>query len=374
MLATDLSMTYVSAHEENTFLNKLRRMFFIHLKSHLLIIIGISLVPYSGNWHAEEEEMELIAFKDPKIIKRPKILYPKRALSNSEEGWVRLQAMIDLDGKPFDIVVTDSVGNRAFEGAAIQALRRSRFEPGEVNGEKVESRYWWQVTFEMASKDALYHSSFRQRFFNVVNAVAENEKSIAEKGLEGLSERRKTLHEDAMYWTAKYYFDQQWGTPSQQLRSVSRALGYDENRRFMDENLYRKLLWSKFSLQVDRRRYADALDTLSTFETLEGVEDSMRIQAQEYKNAINELSASEKVFTVAAVLGENGRWYYTPLRNSFGVTDVEGSVDEFTLYCQRNRFRFKFEPDFEYNVDGTNGTCNVAVAGEPGTNFTFVQL
>ena len=355
-------------------MSKLNRMFVIHLKSHLLIILGMSLVPFSGFWHAEAEILEVMTFKNPKVIKRPKILYPKRPLSKSEEGWVRLQAMIDLEGKPFDIIVTDSVGDRAFEGAAIQALRRSRFQPGEANGEQVESRYWWQVTFEMASKAALYHSAFRKRFFDVVNAVAENEKADAEDGLEGLSERRKTLHEDAMYWTAKYYFDQQWGTPSQQLSSVSRALGYDKNRRYMDANLYRKLLWSKFSLQIDRRRYADALDTLSTFETLEGVEDGMRTQAQEYRNAINELSASEKVFTVAGILSEYGRWYYTPLRNNFGLTDVVGSVKEFTLYCQSNRFRFEYEPDFEYRVDGTNGTCNVAVVGEPGTEFTFVQL
>ena len=346
----------------------------MRLKSCLLVALGISLVPLSGNWRAETEILDVMTFKDPKIIKRPKILYPKRPLSNSEEGWVRLQAMIDLEGKPFDIVVTDSVGDQAFHGAAVQALRRSRFEPGEANGEKVESRYWWQVTFEMASKAALYHSSFRKRFFDVVNAIAENKKSDAEIGLEALSERRKTLHEDAMYWTAKYYFDQEWGTPSQQLISVSRALGYDENRRYMDANLYRKLLWSKFSLQIDRRRYANALDTLSTFEKLEGVDDAMRDQAQEYKKAINELIDSGTVFTVAGSIGKGGRWHYEPLRNHFGVTDVVGSVEEFTIYCQRGRFRFKYEPDFEYSLDGTNGTCSVAVVGEPGTNFTFVQL
>lgn len=340
----------------------------------LLLSLSASLVPLDGDWHAETEVLDVVVFKDPKVTKRPKIRYPKRQLSKGEEGWVRLQAMINLEGAPYDIIVTDSVGDEAFETAAIQALKRTTFQPGEQNGEKVESNYWWQVTFEMEDKVALYHGAFRQRFFDVVNMISEDKKNSAESGLESLAEARKTLYEDAMYWTAKYYFDQVWGTPSQQLSSVSKALGYDENRRYMDANLYQKLRWSKFHLQIDLKRYADALTTLSKFVKMDGIDEAMRTQAIEYKSAIDALAAEGTAYAIDAAIDQHGRWYYTLLRNHFGVTDVEGLVDEFTVYCQRDRFRLKYEPDFEYKLDGTNGVCSVAVVGDPGTSFRLIQL
>ena len=337
-------------------------------------MLSCSLVQLNGDWYAESKVLDVVIFKEPEFIRPPKIQYPPRQYLHREEGWVRLRAVIDLEGKPYDIVVTDSVGDKSFHTAAFKALKNSKFQPGEQNGEKVESNFWWHVTYEIKSKAAFYHRPFKKLFMGVVSDIGENRKSKALKGLESLRKRKRTLHEDAMYWTAKYYFDQEWGTTLEQLASINRALGYDETRRYVDANLQQKLLWSKFHLQIDRKRFADALDTLSLFMKLDGIDEAMRTQAIEYKNAIDAFAVAATAYAIDASIDQRGRWDYALLRNHFGITDVEGSIDEFTVYCRRDTFRVEYEPDFEYELDGTNGVCSVAVVGDPDTSFRFIQL
>lgn len=340
----------------------------------LILILSASLAQLNGDWSAESKVLDIVVFKEPEFIKPPKIVYPPRQFLYHEEGWVRLRAVIDLEGRPTEIVVTDSVGDKSFHTAAYRALKNSKFQPGEQNGEKVESKFWWQVTYELKNKTAFYHRPFKRLFIGVVSDIGENRKSKALSGLESLRKRKRTLHEDAMYWTAKYYFDQVWGSTSEQLASINRALGYDETRRYVDANLRQKLLWSKFHLQIDRKLFADALDTLSMFVELDGIDESILKQAIEYKKAIDALATAGTAYAIDASIDRRGRWDYALLRNHFGITDVEGLVDEFIVSCQRDRFRFEYAPDFEYELDGTNGDCSVAVVGEPGTSFRFIQL
>ena len=323
---------------------------------------------------SESQEVEVNSIKMPKVIEYGTLQYPKRALSRGEEGWVYLHFMVDTEGNPYDISVADRSGRASFEDAAIRTLKGTKFRPGEYNGKKIDHGHNMQYTFEMAGKTALFANSFRRRFFEVVNLISSKQRTKAEDGVEILRERRRTLHEDAMYWTAKYYFAQAWGTVSEQLQSVSRALGHDKARRYMDVNLHQKLLWSKLLLQLQQKKYVSASATIERFNELKGVDEALLQQAAKFKTAIDDLRSSSAMISVEGTISPSGGWSYELIRNRFSVAEVKGVVEEFILTCERDRLRFEFEPDREYHYNHSSGACIVGVSGDPGTSFRFVQL
>ncbi len=338
------------------------------------VLLGSGFDAFAAGSPAEPHSMAVETITLPKVIKRGVPKYPQRPLTKEEEGWVFLSFFVDTDGKPYEIDVSDASGSPGFQTAAIQALKRTRFEPATYNGKKIDHEYRMQYTFEIMGKDNLFRDSFKRRFYEVVEAVSRKEKSKAENELEVLQELRKTLHEDAMYWTAQYYFDQAWGTVSDQLVSVSRALGHDKSRRYMNIRLHHQLLWAKLNLQLEQKKYASAMNTLNRFEDMEGVDEALLQQAAKYRRAIDDLKSSAKIISVEGTIAQNNQWRHELIRNRFSVVDVEGNIDEFDLICQRNRLRFKYEPEFEYSFAGSSGTCSVSVRGDPGSNFKLIQL
>jgi len=338
------------------------------------VLLSSGFGAFAAGSPAEPHSMAVESITLPKVIKRGVPKYPHRPLTKEEEGWVFLSFFVDTDGKPYEIDVSDASGSPGFQTAAILALKRTRFEPATYNGKKIDHEYRMQYTFEIMGKDNLFRDSFKRRFYEVVEAISRKEKNKAENELEVLQGLRKTLHEDAMYWTAKYYFDQSWGSISDQLLSIGRALGHDKSRRYMNTKLHQQLLWAKLNLQLQERKYVSALNTLDRFEDLDGVEEALRQQAAKYKRAIEDLKSSAKIISVEGTIAQNNQWRHELIRNRFSVVDVEGNINEFDLICQRNRLRFKYEPELDYTFDGASGTCGVSVRGDPGTTFTLIQL
>ncbi len=337
-------------------------------------LIGPTFATLGEDKRTESQSLTSESIKMPKVIEYGTLQYPRRALSKGVEGWVYLHFTVDTEGNPYGISVADRSGSRLFEDAAIGALKGTRFRPGEYNGEKVDHDYNMQYTFEMVDKRALFASSFKRRFYEVVNAISSKQKPEAEDGLEVLRERRRTLHEDAMYWTAKYYFEQAWGTVSEQLLSVTRAIGHDRARRYMDPNLHHKLLWSKLVLQLQLKKYVSALNTIERFHEMKGVDEALLQNVAKFKRSIENLKSSSKLISIEGLIGPEGKWSYELIRNRFSLVDVRGVVEELILTCQRDRLRFKFESDREYSYNHSSGTCGVAVTGDPGSSFRFIQL
>ncbi|NOT41030.1 MAG: energy transducer TonB [Alphaproteobacteria bacterium] len=63
-------------------------------------------------------------------LSQPKPVYPRRALEAEREGVVRLRITIQPDGSVSDAVVSSAHPPGWFENAAIDAVKRWRFQPG----------------------------------------------------------------------------------------------------------------------------------------------------------------------------------------------------------------------------------------------------
>ena len=57
--------------------------------------------------------------------------------------------MVDPKGKPYEIEVTDSIGDEAFRKAALKAVEIWRFEPAMLNGEAIDAGHRHRITFEL---------------------------------------------------------------------------------------------------------------------------------------------------------------------------------------------------------------------------------
>jgi protein TonB len=66
--------------------------------------------------------------------------YPRDALRDAIEGTVMLRVLVDVDGRPLDVQIEHSSGNRSLDRAAReQVLQRWRFRPAMQNGRAVQA-------------------------------------------------------------------------------------------------------------------------------------------------------------------------------------------------------------------------------------------
>ena len=301
--------------------------------------------------------------------------YPRSALSEDLEGWVQLHAMVSPEGKPYDIVVEDAFGHPSFTRAAIKAFERTRFFPGTFQGKPVDSVHTYKVSFsiETGGVKNRYFPAFKPAFHRVIEAVRTKEQQEANARLDRLSDLRKTLYEDALYWTAKFYVEREWGTPSDQLSALNRAIAYESDAKFLEESLFAQMVWSQLQLQLNLRYYRDAAQTIDMLVKHETTSQDDKKELLAKLEAIEALKASDKTYEVDGLLDKNGNWSYKPLRNKFAVVDVDGVLNEYAIYCQKDLLRFAHKVDFEYTIDGTNGECLLHAVGKPNTTFTYLQ-
>lgn len=70
----------------------------------------------------------------------PPPTYPRDALRTRTEGMVMLQVLVDVDGRPLDVQVQSSSGNRSLDDTARKhVLKRWRFKPAMRDGVAIQA-------------------------------------------------------------------------------------------------------------------------------------------------------------------------------------------------------------------------------------------
>lgn len=83
----------------------------------------------------------------PVPINQPPPIYPREALRRGIGGTVRVQATVSPDGSVERMDVAESSGNRFLDRAAMEAVRRWRFQPAMRNGQPVSATVTIPVEF-----------------------------------------------------------------------------------------------------------------------------------------------------------------------------------------------------------------------------------
>ena len=75
--------------------------------------------------------------------------YPRDAIANGAEGTVLLRVLVDVDGRPLEVVVDRSSGHRSLDREAVRHVQqRWRFEPAMHDGRPVQA--WGLVPIDFS--------------------------------------------------------------------------------------------------------------------------------------------------------------------------------------------------------------------------------
>ena len=90
-----------------------------------------------------------VANRDPTPMRSPAPRYPREAQRRGESGTVVLRVHVGADGEPEGIDLVEGSGSRSLDRAAVDAVRRWRFEPAMRNGHPVEGVIQVPITFNL---------------------------------------------------------------------------------------------------------------------------------------------------------------------------------------------------------------------------------
>jgi len=98
---------------------------------------------------ASDDECAVVA---PVASLNPPPEYPRAARRHGYEGRVTVRATVGVDGVPRDVTVASPSGHACLDKAAVDAVKRWRFEPARRGGAAVEGTVDVPFRFELSPK------------------------------------------------------------------------------------------------------------------------------------------------------------------------------------------------------------------------------
>jgi TonB family protein len=325
--------------------------------------------PAAGSQSAAEK-VDVTVFQGVQILKAPgSNTYPTHEERDGKEGWAVLNMMIDPHGKPYEVTVVDSIGNPAFEKAAIAAVDQMSFAPAKRGTTPIDSSFMFKMYFSRAEPARGARSRFVSTYRKFTHAIEAGDKAQADQYLSKLD--AQNLYEDAFRNFGKYFYDRKWGTEADQLRDLKRAIGGEKNDQYLPRQAFVTALGGMFILQVNANDYGGALDT---WRTLDGIAPKeMRDKLRPSVDQINALRNSDKPVAMSVRIDRGTTWHGTLFKNRFRILVTSGAVAEIKLRCAQQYLLFNYDASLEYSVTSRSGPCGIEVIGDAGTLFDLIQ-
>ncbi|HEV8331186.1 MAG TPA: energy transducer TonB [Steroidobacteraceae bacterium] len=105
-------------------------------------------VPASANAISGSQQQGAPA-QDLKTANRVEPTYPPASRRAGEQGTVRLKVLVDTTGRPANVAVTQSSGFPRLDEAAVQAVRKWRFQAATDGSKKIQAYTQVAVTFRL---------------------------------------------------------------------------------------------------------------------------------------------------------------------------------------------------------------------------------
>jgi TonB family protein len=292
-------------------------------------------------------------------------------LNEGLEGWVELGFMVDARGKPFEVTVIRSTGNKDFDRAAVQAIERTPFEPGSLNGKPIESGYEMKYVFMNSHRASRAQLQFIKAYESLMTAINAGDQAAADAAMKKL--RITNLYEDALYGVARYNYATRWGDEAQQLEGLRRAIAEERTARYLPAATFRAILIACLQLELKTNEYAEALDTWKRLKKV-GIDRDAAAQFQPLIDAAETLRSAEREFEVSGSLSEEGQWYLHLFKRRFRAVVNSGYISQVKLRCNKDYVYFAFDSRRSYEIPGDSSKCAIELDGAPGTHFKLIQF
>jgi TonB family protein len=316
---------------------------------------------------ASKEGVSVETFRDPLLKNAPEPAYPLRELYRGGEGWVILSMMVDPQGKPFEVGVERSSGNRLFEKLAVKSMERATFEPGSFDGKPVESVYEMRYKFVNAVFTPGAYPEFISAYKSLQRAFDANDRAAADAEMQKL--KVTTLYEDAHYGLAQYVYATRWGNAQQQESALWRALALDG---YLSPPERRFALLANFQFQLKRKDFFQALRMWDLLKKA-GVDKDTAAKIEPTIEQVERIRNGPAPYGMSGTIGENGSWSVHLFKSIFRAEVASGVISQVKLKCNRAFVSFSFDPQLQYEVQSKYGACELVLEGTPGTQFQLTQ-
>ena len=278
--------------------------------------------------------------------------------------------MIDPEGKPYEVVVTDSTGSQAFERSALKVVTRWTFEPALMDGVPIDAGSNYKIKFSLSGPHGGAGRSFIRAIKRLNKSISSDDREGADAALVTLDVQN--LYEDAYLNLARFSYYLRWGSERQQLNALRRGIAHESQANYLSKKQFVSALLSMFVLEVRLQDYAQALMTWKKLEAYD-IDEQERAKLQNVVDDLVVLKEDDRSYAVSGQIGANSSWFYRLLKNSFSLDVTKGEVAEIKLRCDKKYVFFRFDPDIQYRIADNYGSCSIELVGNPGTTFSLVQ-
>lgn len=321
-------------------------------------------------------DSESFVILSPKIVEAVDPVYPSKRAANGVEGWVVVNFMVDTNGKPYEPVIIDSTGQKDFENVSVEALMRSKYQPATLDGDPVDGSVFLRHSFFLADTDGA-GTVFKSRYRNFTEKLGAGELDEAKALLEKMDNSKKNRYEAAFVDLSKALWGAKTGAKIYQMNHLRKALAYSSKERgainFLPEDIAPAVRANLLSLQIENRYFSEAVSTYRWM-----VRNNHDKYVEMFSSNIEELERQKNSVDAYSVEGQiDGLlpWYISLFKDTFYIDEVNGQVDEISLYCAGGYRVLQYQELSEYVVPPEWGDCGLMVVGGiPDTTFSLVQL
>jgi TonB family protein len=315
-----------------------------------------------GSAPAEQIQTEVLVA--PELVKRPDV-----SPVGEDEGWVTLGLMVDPTGKPFEVTVIASSGNKLLDREVIEAAEGATYKPALLNGQPVESATTYGVA--LSRSDVLGpRREFIYEYRDLQKAIEAKDRPKADAAMKLLEVQN--LYEDAYFGLANYAYARQWGDEAQQLAGLERATAHDFQSIYLPKEQARTVKLTTLLLDIHLRHYAEAMD-LWPIVLKSGIDAATIEKLTPIMHQVDQVRVLHRSYDLSGSMPE-GSWHIGLYEDNFRIVVGHGHVSQVKLRCSKGFVRFTFDPEIEYKVAHKEGNCNMEVDGDPGTSFTLTQF
>jgi TonB family protein len=306
-------------------------------------LIGANTV--AADRPAASDPVHIELFRAPKPLNLALPAYPETEQKTGGEGWVLVNFMVDTQGKPYEVAVVESSGNLMFEAAAVDGVGQWTFEPAMLGNQPTDASMDYKINFVMTTPATGARVAFVKAYRRLRQKIEQGDRAGADADLAVLEVRN--LYEDSFKALALYLYHSKWGTETQQLADLRRAVAGEKRPIYLPRDTFGALLHDMLLLQVKTNDYASAL---VTWELLKGVSKKRATAWQSTIDQIEVLRKDDKAFRMSGRV-EHPSWQTRLLKSRFELAVLSGKVAEIKLRCDKQYVFFRYEPGVRYTVD-----------------------
>ncbi len=308
--------------------------------------------------------------------------YPPLEARNGREAWVHVTYCIDEAGVIQNVSVLDSVGNKAFDKAAIDAVEQWQYEPAVLDGKPIwQSRNEVYVSFSIETVHSRRASrKFVRRFHAIGDHIEAQRLAEADSLFRKVYEDFDlSLYELAKLWAQRVRYEGLIGDMYRLDMALHRATA--SHGEWIDNKSYIQLLDLLVKVELNLGKYHEAVHS---FEDLVDASDDENEQVAALRPTIEQvltLINGENILEINAEIRTkedcnncDDSWHFTPVRNEFSLTNVVGTVTSIDMRCDHKRYEALASDNVEWHIPESWGTCAVQIYGEPGTTFNVLML